>query len=285
MRERPCLLTAAAAGPLTVAIALAAVLAIVSPLLVLAPLAVLLWLHKSPKKRDSIERHSSLSVVSANMLLGNKRIPEAVSKLMSLNPDVLLLVEASPEAIAHLPKEGSLNYSSETECGLLEVAIWSPHKVIQDGFMAAGSRRFPLYRVQTPSSRWLVSPVHLTAPNVPSRRRFWKRQIESLSVSIPRHTPDVITGDFNASWCNPEFRKMCLSTKASPSGGLLSRILPSWGPRGFVSLLRLDHVLTRPGINSGRLRLHRVPGSDHRALSVVLSRVPHSAEGRQRTHL
>lgn len=273
-------MTAAAAGPLAVTLSLAAGSVFIHPSLLILPLAVLLWLHKMPRFRDDRDKKATLKLVSANMLLGNKRAPEAVSMLVGLNPDVLLLVEAPPDVVSCLPKEGTLQYSSQTECGLMDVAVWSPHDVSLEGFVAAGSRRFPVYRVQTPTSRWLVSPMHLTAPNIPSRRRFWTEQLSSLSVSLPRCSPDVAAGDFNASWCNPEFRRMCLTTRMLPAGGMLSRVRPSWGPRGLIPLLRLDHVLTRPGVDSRRLRLLRVPGSDHRAVSVVLSRIPHSAEAR-----
>ena len=283
MREKPCLLTAAYAGPLVVALATSAVLAPFLPILAPLPLVTVLFLHRQPRQTRDIDARdaATLRVVSANLLLGNKKPERAISKLISLKPDVLFLVEAPQEIVKLLPPGETLSYDSDTECGVLNVAVWTPHSVSQEGFIPAGSRRFPMYRIHTPSSRWLAAPVHLTAPNVPSRKRFWARQLDSLTVSLPRCEPDFIAGDFNASWCNSKFQKMCRTTGFLPSGSLSSRLLPSWGPKGLVSLLRLDHVLTRRGVNSHSLRLHRVPGTDHRAVSVVLSRVPHSAEVRR----
>lgn len=284
MREKPCLKTAAAAGPLVVALFFSAALLYLYPIAAALPLAAVVLLHLSPRHDHTSDRHTShLHVLSANVLLSNKDPQRAISSLLKREPDVLFLIEATPEMLKYLPPKGTLSHFSDTECGLLGLAVWSPHPVSHTGFLAAGSRRFPIYKIDTPSSRWLASPVHLTAPNVASRRRFWSRQLDSLTVSLPRCTPDFIAGDFNASWCNPEFRRMCKKTGFIPSGSLVSRLLPSWGPAGLVSLLRLDHVLTRSGVTARSLRLVRVPHSDHRAVSVVLSRVPHSAEVRPKT--
>jgi len=266
-----------------VALATSALLTPLLPILAPLPLAAVLLLHRQPRQDSPVDlkNAATLRVVSANLLLGNKKPERALSKLLSLKPDVLFLVEATQEIAELLPPEETFSYDSDTECGVLNVVVWSPHAVSQEGFIPAGSRRFPIYRIQTPRSRWTAAPVHLTAPNVPARKHFWSRQLDSLTVSLPRCSPDFIAGDFNASWCNSEFQKMCRTTGFLPSGSLASRLLPSWGPKGLVSLLRLDHVLTRRGVSSHSLRLHRIPGTDHRAVSVVLTRVPHSAEVRR----
>lgn len=283
MREKPCLTTAVAAGPLVVALSFSVALWFLYPPISVLPLVAVILLHLSPRSDRTSDRHTAhLHVLSANVLLSNKDPQRAISSLLKRDPDVLFLIEATPEMLKYLPSTGTLSHFSDTECGLLGLAVWSPHPVSHTGFLAAGSRRFPIYKIDTPSSRWSASPVHLTAPNIASRRRFWSRQLDSLIVSLPRCVPDFISGDFNASWCNPEFRRMCKKTGFLPVGSLVSRLLPSWGPRGFLSLLRLDHVLTRSGVTGRSLRLVRVPHSDHRAVSVVLSRVPHSAEARPR---
>jgi endonuclease/exonuclease/phosphatase (EEP) superfamily protein YafD len=79
--------------------------------------------------------------------------------------------------------------------------------------------------------------------------------------------PLVVCGDFNASLAH---RPMARLTKTARLSSVLARhgraLRGTWGPRGLVALLPIDHVLVSHDVVSSGISVMRLPGSDHRTL-------------------
>jgi endonuclease/exonuclease/phosphatase (EEP) superfamily protein YafD len=120
----------------------------------------------------------------------------------------------------------------------------------------------------------LVMSIHLSNP-VDGRRALdeRRRQVDGVLARIDGVERVVVVGDLNATTWWASYRRL----RSVLTDGVLewsrrssARAVPTWGPLpGGPAVLRIDHVLTR-GIRVESVAVHRVVGSDHRALVVDL---------------
>ena len=118
----------------------------------------------------------------------------------------------------------------------------------------------------------LANPVH----GIPAFRDR-RAQVDGIISHLDRvGTPAVLAGDLNATPLWPAYRRL----RRRLRDGVLDAArresrLPArtWAPRpGWPSMLRIDHILTA-GVRLEDVAVHRVEGSDHRAVSARLVRV------------
>jgi endonuclease/exonuclease/phosphatase (EEP) superfamily protein YafD len=239
--------------------------------------ALALWQSRAalwaPKPSQATHTNCSpLRVVSSNVLYKNRTPRLAAEALMSTNPDVIVLVEVSLAVSLHISKQRypfELVFSRTDSRGRgydLRVLSRLPLEHYDD--TEAGERFFPLIRVSLNNAHFALVPVHTSAPHKVSDKQYWRSELHGLATSLSSVTgPLVVCGDFNASLAH---RPMARLTKTARLSSVLARhgraLRGTWGPRGLVALLPIDHVLVSHDVVSSGISVMRLPGSDHRTL-------------------
>lgn len=122
-----------------------------------------------------------------------------------------------------------------------------------------------------------VVAVHLANPVLPRLRLLERRaQVRALMDELDGAGPLVLVGDLNSTPLWPAYRRLTtrLADGVAAWARATGRRAPAtWGfrPSGTATL-RIDHVLVR-GIEVVDVAVHRVVGTDHRALVADLVRV------------
>jgi endonuclease/exonuclease/phosphatase (EEP) superfamily protein YafD len=220
--------------------------------------------------------------VSSNVLFKNHTPRLAAEAIMATNPDVIVLVEVSLAVALHIDKHRypyEIVFSRTDDRGLgYDLRVLSRHPLEHYDDAAAGGRFFPLVSVSLHNSQITLAPVHTVAPHKVCDKPYWRAQLAGLGESLSSvKGPLVVCGDFNASLSHhpmASFIKRARLTSVLARHGRALR--GTWGPRGVVALLPIDHVLVSQDVSSLNIDVVRVPGSDHRALVADLS-VPHTS--------
>jgi endonuclease/exonuclease/phosphatase family metal-dependent hydrolase len=220
-----------------------------------------------------------LRVVTANLLAGRADAGEVTDLVRSTRADVLFVQELTSDSDRRL-----------SEAGLGDLL---PHREIRptrkgprgNGIYA----RYPLSaglpvptvysaeltaRLDLPAgqSAQLVC-VHTRSPK-PVRRRNaaarWRRDLAGLPR--PAETPVILAGDFNATLDHVQFRRLLRLGYADAASQAGNGLALTWGPRpGAASaLLAIDHILVDSRCAVRATSVHRLSGTDHRAVYAEL---------------
>ncbi|MFI2707777.1 endonuclease/exonuclease/phosphatase family protein, partial [Nocardioides sp. CER28] len=130
---------------------------------------------------------------------------------------------------------------------------------------------------------WRVFAVH---PSYPLRTTAWRQDLAALAERATTERPDVMLGDFNATWDHRPFRHLLAAGYRDAAAQSGAGWQPTWPVRPAVrpAWMRLspsvtiDHVLVGAGLVAASTRTARIPGTDHKALvaSLVVGRSPGS---------
>ncbi|GAA4106155.1 endonuclease/exonuclease/phosphatase family protein [Actinomadura miaoliensis] len=227
---------------------------------------------------DPDARGPVVRVLAANVLYGRASPQHVVDLARRTRADVLTVQELTPQAMAALDR-----------AGLSRVL---PHRVVAPLPGGAGSglySRFPLsgrpaiavgFRqvramVQVPGGPPVeVVSVHPCAPSHPGMARCWRDGLRALPRPSGRGPVRVLAGDFNATLDHAELRRLLRSgyrDAADATGDGLRWTWPAIGPHPpGMPPVTLDHVLADERVGVRASGVHRVPGTDHRAVSAVL---------------
>jgi endonuclease/exonuclease/phosphatase (EEP) superfamily protein YafD len=219
-----------------------------------------------------------LRVLTANLLAGRAAAEVVADLVCRQRADVLFVQELTDQAAARLQRAG------------LDDLL--PHRVTQPAaHRARGSiyARYPLRggppagsasaarctaRLDLPSGPSVeLACIHAAPPKPPWSRvatARWRSQLSAIPA--PGAGPRILAGDFNATLDHAQFRRLLRDgylDAASRTGHGLSL---TWGPRPAArpALLAIDHVLTDPRCAVLTTSVHRLTGSDHRALFAEL---------------
>ena len=224
-----------------------------------------------------------LTVLSANLGLGNADPDRVVAVARRADVDVVLLQELTEEATAELHAAGLdellPHHVTDPRHGAAGVGLWSRHPVADgqthDGLVfAAVSARLDLGQGR-PSPTVLT--VHLPGP-WPQPASDWLHDMGRLPHLLDdlatradeTGSPVLVGGDFNATYDTAQFRQLLTggyrdAAEQSGSGSTATY------PAGSVvpPVIGIDHVLVRGAVGE-RVTTVSVPGSDHRALLAVV---------------
>jgi endonuclease/exonuclease/phosphatase (EEP) superfamily protein YafD len=221
----------------------------------------------------------ALQILDANVYSENPSMAGYAAEISSMRPQLVIMEESTPADVVQLGREGALK-------GLpyrFEVYRYDPF-----AFFVAS--RYPLFdtrviylygrplMVQTtlelPSGPQPLWAVHTIAP-VPVSFAQWKGQLADIAHLVRTRGPRglLIVGDFNATWNSLGFRGILadgVSDGAAARGRAFdmtwSQMMPPLPP--FV---RIDHVLTGPGVAVTHIGTVDGPGSDHRGLIATVA--------------
>lgn len=246
------------AVPVAIAVAVAATVA-VPPF----------FAHASPKSaRD-------LTVMAANLRFGGGDAQQLMDAVRYQGVDVLVLTEATPEAVSLLEDEGSKRYFSnevgaaraDTFTGTL---VWSRYPLTnvtgtgdQTGEHTTSLQPEVVVSVSGASVR--LKAVHTMAP-LDGDTDEWRAGLGALEAwrdRQPGEEPIVLAGDFNAGFGHPAFRSLAagMMDAQRDAGQGWVRTWPFVGRR-IGPYVQIDHVLSRglTLVAAGQVAIH---GTDH----------------------
>jgi endonuclease/exonuclease/phosphatase family metal-dependent hydrolase len=122
-----------------------------------------------------------------------------------------------------------------------------------------------------------VTNVHVFPP-VAGRAAQWRSDLAALGRLAAAGTAGahrLLIGDFNATFDHAEFRAVLdggADRKLVDVGTAAGRrLLPTWPMDGLpLPGIAIDHLVTSPRIASSGYAVHRVPGTDHAAVTATL---------------
>ena len=221
----------------------------------------------------------TLRLLDANVYQGNPSMAGYASEIEATNPALVTMEEANPTDVAQLEKSGAL-------AGLpyrLEIKRYDPKALlVASKYPLSGDNvvfvgHLPLIMqttVHLPSGPQDLWVVHATAP-LPSSFALWKSQLAEVDTVLRKRGPShlLVVGDFNATWGNNGFRAILDDGVVDGAAARGSAFAMTWSQtkRPLPPLVRIDHVLTGPGVAVTQIRTDDGPGSDHRDLMATVA--------------
>jgi endonuclease/exonuclease/phosphatase (EEP) superfamily protein YafD len=221
----------------------------------------------------------TIRLFDANVYDQNPSMAGYATEIKQYRPQLLTMEEAVPPDVTQLKSDGAL-------AGL-------PYTVLirrYDPFAFLVASKYPLtgvsvsflygqplivkMTVQLPSGFQPLWVVHTTGP-VPQSFTMWKGQLAEIDRQLRRRGPAdlLLVGDFNATWGNKGLRQILnagmtdgAAARARPFEMTWSQIKPLLPP-----MVRIDHVLTGPGVAVTTISSNEGPGSDHRDVQATLA--------------
>jgi endonuclease/exonuclease/phosphatase family metal-dependent hydrolase len=226
----------------------------------------------------------TLRVLTANLLVGRAAEASVVDLVRRTAADVLFLQELTDDAATRLKRAGlgDLLPNEITDVsgdcaggnGIYARYPLRDGAAIAPPSAALPSAARPAARLDLPSGRSVhVACVHLRPPSPPWSLRAaaeWRRQLAMLPP--PGDPLVILAGDFNGTVDHWSFRRLLRLGYADAASQAGRGLVPTWGPapRGRPALLAIDHVLADPRCAVRAASVHRLPGSDHRAVYAEL---------------
>jgi endonuclease/exonuclease/phosphatase (EEP) superfamily protein YafD len=222
-------------------------------------------------------RRGDLRLLSANLLYVNARTGRWAEQIRAEQPDVLLLVEASPTSFGPLERTGVLDdfpyrhvflranasgFALFSRCPADDVHLVMVHdQDVLSARLAVGDRTVRLLG------------VHTRAPMTNRSARAWQSELAAIGAAGAAVTGAlIIAGDFNASRDHAPFRNLLATADLVDAHDEVGAGLGGTWPadQRFPALLRLDHVLVSPAFRVTAATAGAIPGSDHRWIQADL---------------
>jgi len=215
----------------------------------------------------------SFRLFDANVFAGNTAASGIAAEIKRAAPDVVMLEEISPTFLAALEVTGALGdlpyrvlAPRPDAFGLAVASRWA---LRDEEILYAGDRPVIVRATIDVAGRSLgLFAVHVVAP-IGGNRSAWDAGLRLVLDSVAgERGPVVVAGDFNATWGNRPFRRLLDTGLVDAAAARGSPLQMTW-PNSLAILppvTRLDHVLTRNGLDVIRVRVGQGRGSDHRPL-------------------
>lgn len=221
---------------------------------------------------------TTLRVLTANLLFGGAPPADVLRLVREERVDVLALQEYTEQARDGLAAAGlaaELPYLvAYPEPGASGSALYSRYPLRDTGLLALPSG-FQQARgvLDMPGAVPVdVVSVHPSAPAAWDRIADWRADF----AAEPRAEPDgpvrLLIGDFNATLDHAPMRALIRSGYVDAADAAGAGLTPTWpyDERWYIPGVTIDHVLADRRVGIGAVRVHRIPGSDHRAVFAEL---------------
>ncbi len=221
-----------------------------------------------------------LRLLDANVyFLNDTAMSGYISQIKAYHPQLVTMEESTPLAVGHLKSSGAL-------AGLpfhFEVSRYDSRAFfIASKYRLSGNRvvyfnGVPLIvetTIHLPSGTQSLWVIHASAP---LRDSFveWKSDLAFIATAVKARGPQrlLLVGDFNSTWGNKGFRSILgegMTDGAAARGRALDM---TWSQirHPLPPLVRIDHVLTGPGVAVTTIRTGAGTGSDHRDLMATVA--------------
>ena len=222
----------------------------------------------------------TLTMLTANLCLGEADPAALVTLVRDNNVDVLALQEFTPDAQAGLERAGltgQLPYlHTIAEVGSTGSALYSRYPLDDTGLRrnAGGFGFAQAYAtVAVPGGPpVLVESVHPAAPWAPRENGAWRDDLAAQPPATPQGPLRVLAGDFNATLDHAPLRRLIATGYADAAAATGRGLTGTWGPYDGdpIPPVTIDHVLADRRIAVRSASVHPLPGGDHRAVLAVL---------------
>ena len=222
----------------------------------------------------------SIRLLDANVyFLNDTAMTGYASEIKAYRPQLVTMEEATPLAVGNLRRAGAL-------AGLpfvFDVARYDPRAfLIASKYRLSGSTvvyydGVPLIvetTIHLPSGPQPLWVVHSAAP-VHDSFTGWQNDIAFIARSVKDRGPQglLLVGDFNSTWGNKGFRSILdegMTDGAAARGQALDM---TWSQlyHPLPPFVRIDHVLTGPGVAVTKIRTDAGVGSDHRDVMATVA--------------
>lgn len=222
----------------------------------------------------------ALTIVHSNLLHINRRVAKVPAAVSVLDADIVTFSELTPRHAAKLrasPWASGYPYRVELPARRGSgTGLWSRYPVTER-VTTKTKHHTVVADVEAPGGVVRVIVVHTQSPII--HHHEWEHDLEQLGALVVDR-PAVMTGDFNASWWHPEFRRLLRRGRWRDAHIEVGRGLScSWPTdqwhlvfRWHPPFVRLDHALVNDGLAVLGAVDFDVPGSDHRGLMVTVQR-------------
>jgi endonuclease/exonuclease/phosphatase family metal-dependent hydrolase len=254
--------------------AVAALLRRRGPVAIAAITAVLLAVVLAPRALGGAERSSGtrLQIMTVNMFEGRIEPAAVVALVRERRVDVLCLQELTPEAERALERAGLRRLLPHAiprpRGGGSGLGIFARERVRE----LPGSSTSAMTAVLRPpgAPRVQVVAVHAQAPVTRAETDRWRYDLSALPSPQAGGPLRVLAGDFNATLDHRELRDVLDRGYRDAAAVVGAGLRPTW--RGASSpWLTIDHVLAPERVAVRALTVHRLAGSDHRAVVATLA--------------
>ncbi|MGZ4579200.1 MAG: endonuclease/exonuclease/phosphatase family protein [Nocardioidaceae bacterium] len=217
-----------------------------------------------------------VTVMTANLMLGQASPSEVVATAVRDDVDVLVLEEVTPQVLGGMQAAGLSqafpHAAGQAADGARGTMVFSTRKLSDIARVPTGFGSYRM-RVARPGGSFTLFAVH-TRPPAGDATGWVNDHRAILSAAEGVRGAAVIAGDFNAT---PDHRQLqLLAGHGYTDAATEARAgwQPTWPSDGEVSLagfpvptlLPLDHVLTNPGARALRTDVVSIDGTDHRVL-------------------
>ncbi|WP_433254841.1 endonuclease/exonuclease/phosphatase family protein [Streptosporangium sp. CA-135522] len=215
-----------------------------------------------------------LRVLAANLARGEADTKTLMDLVTGLKPDILTLQELTPDAAGRLEKAGIRkllpHMVGEPTPGVWGSGIYARFPLRADqAALKYGNFRQSLAVV--PELNLEIASVHPCAPRFDYKATCWAQGLRALPKA-GAGPYRVLAGDFNATLDHAIVRELLGTGYRDAADATGQGLTPTWPQQGWepVPGVTLDHVFADSRIAIRSFGVHRVPGTDHRAVFAEL---------------
>ena len=217
---------------------------------------------------------ADLTLLLANVLSSNTEFERLFAVLDEEAPDLVVLLEVSPDWLVELDAlRSEYPYSyAEARDGNFGIALFSRLPIKSADHVDSPPFGYPSINA---SLKVGDKTIHLVAthPMIPVGKTFYEarnEQLESLPGLLQKPAgATILVGDLNTGMWEPNYRALEEATGLRNSRRGFG-ILPTWPTFMPFAMIPIDHVLVSQEIGVRNVRTGRRVGSDHLPLIVTL---------------
>lgn len=252
---------------------LAAALAVANAI----PVLPLLLAHAEAAPAAAAPAAPPLRVVAINVFARNREHARVFDYVRHEQPDVLVLLEVTPEwgrALEELRSEFAFSWVRPTgqRAGMAVLSRAQPVATREVDLGATGEPSL-LLTLERRGGPIAVLGTHLYLPLGPHSSAVRNRQLAMIArLAREPGPPLVVAGDFNVTPFSPHFARLLHdgSLRDCANG---ARLAPTWPARVPFLYIRIDHCLISDGLSAGNFRVGPYLGSDHYPIATDILRV------------
>jgi len=216
----------------------------------------------------------ALRVLSANLLAGSGSERAVVDLVRRYRIDVLAIQEYTASGASGLDAAGVADLlphrAAYPRPGVVGSALYSRHPLAGAGLRVHASGFTQAYAtVAVPGAAPVeVESVHPCAPSVAESVPRWERDLAAQPPADSGGAARILLGDFNATLDHAALRRLLDTGYADAADVVGAGLRATWpyDEKWFIPGVTLDRVLVDRRVGVRRVRAHRIPGSDHKAV-------------------
>lgn len=234
------------------------------------PVGSLLFAHQEAAPNSA---GTALRVVSINVFSFNHDYARVLDYVRQEQPDVLVVLEVTPDWARALEQLSEFNYSwvkaTGHRAGIAVLSRVQPRATREVDLGGTGELSLLLTLEQSGASIELLG-THLYVPLGPRYSTVRNRQLDGIArLARERAAPLAVVGDLNVTAFSPHFARLLRA------GGLRNcangaALAPTWPARVPPFFIRIDHCLASAGLSATDSRVGPYVGSDHYPIAMDL---------------